>query len=142
MPGWWRPPPAAGALILNAPSQQPQQPQVRNISSGSALGDSAVRTAQGHETTAGSVRGSVVVPADEGGVEEEDEDEEGQEGEEEEEEVMAVTRGRKERRDSVTESIVKGVWKTPIGNHSRGAKKGACAGFVSYVKCRSSKSRA
>eukprot|EP00752_Nemacystus_decipiens_P009438 g8437.t1 len=76
-----RPPPGAGATIPNVPWQQPQQPHVRSISTGSALCDGAAYAAQG-------------------GKEEEEE-------EEEEEEVMAVARGRKERRDSVTESIVK-----------------------------------
>lgn len=94
MPERRRPPPAAGAMILNVLSQQPQQSQVRNLSSGSALDDGAARTARGDKTTADSLP-----------VEEE---------EEQAEEVMAETRGRKERRDSVTESIVKGVSKSPF----------------------------
>ena len=91
--------PGAGAIILNMQSLQRQRPQTRNISSGSALEDGAARTAQGDKTTADSAWRS-------GGVVSEEE-------EEEEEEVMAVTRGRKERRDSVTESIVKGAPKAP-----------------------------
>ncbi|CAM9275265.1 unnamed protein product [Pylaiella littoralis] len=64
------------------------------------------RTAQGPTQDGGSSLVSEEVRDGEGDGEEEEEEEEQQE-EEEEEEVMAVTRGRKERRDSVTESIVK-----------------------------------
>lgn len=53
------------------------------------------------------------MPTEAEGVEDDEGDEEMGEEEEEEEEVMVATRGRKERRDSVTESIVKGASKVP-----------------------------
>lgn len=135
MPGARRPPLAAAAaattakmaVILKPQSQQLQQPQARNLSSRSALGDGAASTAQGDKTMmADSVRDSGVVPVDEDGVDDEEDEQE----EEEEEEVMAATRGRKERRDSVTESIVKGASKPQPTKHSNRGKERVCPGLA------------
>ncbi|CAM9152166.1 unnamed protein product [Ectocarpus sp. 8 AP-2014] len=99
----------------------PQQHHLRRFSTGAASGAIVVRTPSAHvghgrrsahdqaqgDRTAGEKPFSGIVRTEEEAWGGEGQPPAGSDGDDEKEEVMATTRGRKERRDSVTDSIVK-----------------------------------